>query len=134
VAPELWRLDFEHEKDLSANVENGLIVLLPLPGGIDPKDIQDLTWGDASFAGPCHDVIVCDVDDHIRFYQFERNDIKSPPVNIQEISTARPISYQDFSDFSSPIYTWGGMALKPVMAATDIKGAGSVCVWTVPDL
>ncbi len=62
MAPELWRLDFEHEKDLSANVENGIIVSLPLPGGIDPKAIQDLTWGDASFAGPCHDIIVCDVD------------------------------------------------------------------------
>lgn len=61
MAPELWDLDFEHEQNLLAHIDNGTIVPLPAPqaGDVDPNSV--LRWGQASFAGPCHDVLVCDV-------------------------------------------------------------------------
>jgi len=131
VAPELWHLDFEHDKDLAANVEDGTIAPLPVPDGISSNSA--LRWGEASFAGPYHDIIVCDVDGEIRFYQFSRSGDKSPQTMKSVSGISNAINEKGFAEFYHPIFTWGDTAPKPIMAATDRDGTGKIYVWSVPD-
>ncbi|KLO06884.1 hypothetical protein SCHPADRAFT_674669 [Schizopora paradoxa] len=131
MAPELWDLNFEHEEEILEHIDAGTIVSLPVPSEVDPNSA--VRWGQASFAGPNHDVLVCDVAGHVRFYHFERSKDPKSPLKVREISDAKAISEQDFADFFHPIFTWGDAASQPIMAATDLDGKGNICVWTVPD-
>ncbi|KLO06893.1 hypothetical protein SCHPADRAFT_675168 [Schizopora paradoxa] len=86
-----------------------------------------IQWGEASFAGPVHDVIVCEVNGAITFFKFDRN---KGPRSLKLLDAEMPMP--DFGDFFHPIFTWGDTISRPLMVATDHDGKGEVSVWKVP--
>lgn len=61
TAPELWALNFGAPD--SWKFEKITSAVFPAPPRTDPEDKDDADqWGEASFAGPAHDVVVCEVN------------------------------------------------------------------------
>ncbi len=60
MAPELRRLDFWEGDGVNSGSNEGKIASLQVP--LDRQGINSHQWGEASFTGPSHDIIVCDVN------------------------------------------------------------------------
>jgi len=139
VPPELWTLNFgENSDDVPSNDPFGMDrQQLPPPEHVSDGHSNN-EWGDASFAGPAHDVIICEVYGAIRFYRFDSKDEKEPRsiarlrhFRLRRDSKPpgeRPLA--DFGEFYNPIFTWGDTMSRPLMVATDLDGKGRVYAWS----
>ncbi|KLO15132.1 hypothetical protein SCHPADRAFT_281798 [Schizopora paradoxa] len=123
TAPELWELKFGPGYDLLSKTADGSITALRAPGKV--RGNASYQWGEASFAGPAHDVIVCEVDGVITFFRFDRH---QGPSSLKLIDPG--MTPPDFGEFYHPIFTWGDTVQHPLMVATDLDGAGNLCIWS----
>ncbi len=73
MPPELWRLktDEPNWNAMIGHADGGRMAQLPSPraGVSNPSG-----WGDASFIGPCHDIIVCDVNGGFSSFLHSKHD------------------------------------------------------------
>ncbi len=62
TAPELWALNFDNPE--SWKPQNITSKVFPTPARTDEIETENNgdQWGEASFAGPAHDVIVCEIN------------------------------------------------------------------------
>jgi len=124
TAPELWPLDVDADP-CSLNFQPyGSIMELPAETSQTHASAED-RWGEASFAGPSHDIIVCEVDGVMSFYHLKDQKLE---FNLEKLNS--PFKKPDFEEFSRPIFAWGDTLSYPLLVATDWYGAGNVHVWS----
>jgi len=132
-------LDFWEGNGVNSGSNEGKIASLQVP--LNRQGINSHQWGEASFTGPSHDIIVCDVNGKIMFFQFERennvnqNNVADLKLTLVEVGTgtAKFALEPGFGRYFDPIFAWGELALRPIMVTTDVDGKDSICVLTVPD-
>jgi len=129
TAPELWALNFDKTK--SWTFEDIRSQALPVP--VKAIELENgERWSEASFAGPAHDVVVCEFNDAIRFYKISCAGLAAEErsFSLKVLEVGMPAL--DFGRFFHPIFTWGDTVAYPLMVATDHDGKGDVCVWKAP--
>jgi len=135
VPPELWWLKTDEENWNAvighAHADGSLMTPLPIPQSEGSVNLSPL-WGEASFIGPGDDLIVCDVNGEIRFYEFNHSEAHAVPrLEVKDITTT-DMPKPGFSDFYHPVCIFGETTQRPVMVITDVDGKGKLSVWTLP--
>jgi len=120
IAPELWQIrDKAGEVDVDVSESKGTLKKLFVP---NMKEIVE--WGEASFAGPTHDIVLCEINGELRFYYYDRS------RDALQLQLRHSMSL-DFNEFDKPIFTWGDTATRPVMFVTNADGYGHLSFWSI---
>ena len=137
IAPELWQIrNKAGEVDIDVSESKGTLRKLFVP-----NMKESVEWGEASFAGPTHDIVLCEIngmmfsrfvhlkvtnDDvgELRFYHFDRSR-DAPQLQLKHSMNL------DFNEFDKPIFTWGDTATRPVMFVTNADGYGHLSFWSI---